>query len=62
MLTIEPVGIRKAAPQTRNVRDIKKMIVKLRWIGMEDEAELMSAELLRVAPAECLLLGPLDTD
>jgi hypothetical protein len=62
MLSIEPVEVPRAAYETRNVRDIKKMIVKLRWIGMDEEAVLMSAELLRISPAECPQPGPLDTD
>ena len=37
-------------------------ILKLRWIGMEDEAERMELALQRVDPACTLLAGPFDTD
>lgn len=37
-------------------------ILKLRWMGMETEAERMQVVLSRVDPACTLLAGPFDTD
>jgi hypothetical protein len=41
-----------------------RLIRKLRWIGMEDEAERVQMQLAacRVPPLECVLGAPLDTD
>ena len=41
-----------------------RLIRKLRWIGMEDEAERVQMQLAacRVPPSECVLGAPLDTD
>ncbi len=45
-----------------NPRAIPKLIAKLRWIGMEQEAEQLSILLARVAPQECRSIGPRETD
>ena len=37
-------------------------ILKLRWMGMDNEAERMQVALRRVDPACTLLAGPFDTD
>jgi len=37
-------------------------ILKLRWMGMEDEAEHAHAALQKVEPAAIVLHGPVDTD
>jgi hypothetical protein len=37
-------------------------ILKLRWIGMESEAEKMETALHRIAPESTLVRGPTDTD
>jgi hypothetical protein len=37
-------------------------ILKLRWIGMESEAEKMETTLHRIAPESTLVRGPADTD
>ena len=42
--------------------EMRKLIIKLRWIGMEEEAERLSDTLARSAPSECPLFGPRDTD
>jgi hypothetical protein len=41
---------------------IAKLIAKLRWIGMEAEAERLSLLLARIAPGECRAIGPHETD
>ncbi len=42
--------------------DLKRAIVKLRWIGREGEALELQRRLARLAPEECGPLWPLDTD
>jgi len=37
-------------------------ILKLRWIGMESEAEKIETALHRIAPESTLVRGPADTD
>lgn len=42
--------------------DLKHLIIKLRRIGMEAEAQRLHCLLDRIAPGECAALWPLDTD
>lgn len=42
--------------------DLRKRILYLRWIGMEDEAERLCASLAGTACRDAILLGPRDTD
>jgi hypothetical protein len=37
-------------------------ILKLRWMGMDDEAEHAHVALQKVEPAATVLHGPVDTD
>jgi len=37
-------------------------ILKLRWMGLEDEAESVRVALRSVEPAATMLAGPFDTD
>lgn len=48
-------------PQVRPA-DLKKAILKLRWIGQENEALELQRLLARLAPEECGPFWPLDTD
>jgi hypothetical protein len=41
---------------------IKTLILKLRWIGLEDEAESLYSHLVRMAPGEGADLWPHETD
>lgn len=52
----------KLAPPSTKSRELRKLIIKLRWIGMECEAQDLIHMLASVAPAETLMAGPLDTD
>ena len=53
-------------PDTEQQRsnDLIKLIRKLRWMGMEDEAKQARVELARCRcrPAETVIAGPADTD
>ena len=50
--------------QRRTADDLVHLIRKLRWIGMDDEAEAMQAQLAdcRVPPRESVIASPRDTD
>lgn len=48
--------------EERTSHDLTKRIVKLRWIGMEVEAEQMQLALRRVEPGRTLLADPADRD
>jgi hypothetical protein len=41
---------------------LKELIAKLRWAGMDGEADKLCHELETRAPADCLVPGPLETD
>jgi hypothetical protein len=49
------------SPEQRAWSELIKLVRKLRWIGMEEEARQMRIELQRVYPAATLLTGPFDT-
>jgi hypothetical protein len=42
--------------------DLIQRILKLRWMGMEDEAMQMQLVLRRVEPGVTVMAGPYDTD
>jgi len=45
-----------------STRELVKRILKLRWMGMDDEAEAMRLALRNVEPGATMLPGPFDTD
>lgn len=46
--------------QTQN--ELVKRILKLRWIGMHEEATQLQHEVLKNTPADTVLSVPADTD
>lgn len=48
----------------RTADELVHIIRKLRWIGMDDEAEVMQTQLAasRVSPGDNVIGGPRDTD
>lgn len=50
------------SPQERALNDLVKLSRKLRWIGMEKEAEQMRSALSRVKPADSSFVGSYETD
>ncbi len=48
--------------EERTSTELVKLVKKLRWIGMEEEAEQVQIVLRAVDPAATLLAGPWDTD
>lgn len=51
-----------AAAEERASHELVMRILKLRWMGMENEAEQIEAALRRVEPSCTLIAGPFDTD
>jgi hypothetical protein len=47
---------------TEHFDQVVKRIRKLRWIGMEQEAERLRMALGHVTPGDCVLADPRDTD
>ncbi len=43
-------------------REIRKLILKLRWIGMESEADRLGHLLAKVDPTDCAPMEPRETD
>ena len=59
----EPGQERKQnATQPKDVEGLKGLIAKLRWAGMDTDADKLCHELETQAPADCLVPGPLETD
>jgi hypothetical protein len=50
------------AGEQRAACDLVKRIRKLRWMGMEEEAERLQVELRRIRQTDSVLAAPLDTD
>jgi hypothetical protein len=48
--------------QERASHELLMRVLKLRWMGLENEAHQMETVLHRVDPACTLLAGPFDTD
>jgi hypothetical protein len=53
---------KKFAARQVEVDELKHLIHKLRWMGLEQEAETACARLSRLSPATTILAGPHDTD
>ena len=62
MRRISEMTAEKTAPAAAKPAEIRKLILKLRCIGMEEEAERLSASLAEFATAECQVMGPRETD
>lgn len=45
-----------------DVEALKGLIAKLRWAGMDMDADRLCHELEARAPADCVVLGPHETD
>lgn len=45
-----------------DLEGLKGLIAKLRWAGMDQDAEKLCHELEARAPADCVVPGPVETD
>jgi hypothetical protein len=50
------------ANEPRTSREVVELIRKLRWIGMEGEAERLEVALRHTSGTDCVLAVPRDTD
>jgi hypothetical protein len=50
------------SPEQRAAAELVKRIRKLRWIGMEEEAEQLQITLSRTGFTNCVFAEPQDTD
>jgi len=48
--------------QSEDLEGLKGLIAKLRWAGMDKDADKLCHELESRAPADCVAPGPLETD
>ena len=53
---------KQTADKPENLQGLKGRIAKLRWAGMEQDAEKLCHELEVVAPEDCVPPGPMETD
>jgi hypothetical protein len=60
-ITTEFPNASRAQPSGSNA-ELRGRILKLRWIGMDDEALELSEKLADAAPLGCPLIEPRDTD
>ena len=49
-------------PEEQVSSDLVNRIRKLRWMGMEEEAQRLQAALRRIEDTDCVLAAPRDTD
>ncbi len=52
----------QSATRPDDLDGLKGLIAKLRWAGMDQDAEKLCHELECKAPADCVPPGPLETD
>lgn len=52
----------QSATRPEDLIGLKGLIAKLRWAGMDQDAEKLCHELEAKAPADCVVPGPLETD
>ena len=53
---------RDRSPERRLMRERVRLLRKLRWMGMEKEAEQLARDLRNASPEDCVLAVPRDTD
>lgn len=53
---------KKFSTRQVEVDELKHLIHKLRWMGLDQEAETACARLSRISPTATVLAGPNDTD
>jgi hypothetical protein len=52
----------EVTPETRAATELIKRIRKLRWIGMDEEADLLQLQLESCCVAPAVVAAPHDTD
>jgi hypothetical protein len=62
MLQITDPERNQTADRPATLQRLKRLILKLRWAGMDQDADILCHELEHVAPEDCLPFGPAETD
>ena len=62
MLQSTGAARKQTAKKPETLQGLKGLIAKLRWAGMDQDAEKLCHELETVAPEDCVPPGPLETD
>jgi hypothetical protein len=62
MLQASGTERKQTAVKPETPQGLKGLIAKLRWAGMDKDAEKLCHELETVAPADCVPPGPVETD
>ena len=52
----------QTANQAISLQGLKQLILKLRWAGMDQEADRLCRELEGMAPEDCVPQEPAETD
>ena len=52
----------QTAKQPVTPQDLKTLILKLRWAGLDQDADELCHELEHIAPEDCIPLAPAETD
>ena len=61
-LTGTASALKNIPPHQLEIDELKHLIHKFRWMGLEEEAESACARLLRLSPTATAFTGPHDTD
>jgi hypothetical protein len=62
MLEFTGAARNQTARQPVTPQDLKTLILKLRWAGLDQDADKLCHELEHIAPEDCIPLGPAETD
>lgn len=60
--TLPPDRPADVSGEQKSARELVKRIRKLRWMGMEEEAQRLQIALRRIEDTDCVLAAPRDTD
>ena len=62
MFQIADVVRKQTATQSATPQDLKTLILKLRWAGLDQDADRLCHELETIAPEDCVPVAPAETD
>jgi hypothetical protein len=62
MFQITGAARNQTAKQSVTPQDLKTLILKLRWAGLDQDADKLCHELEHIAPEDCVPLAPAETD
>ncbi|MGA7673576.1 MAG: hypothetical protein WCA78_00850 [Rhizomicrobium sp.] len=62
MLQSTGMARNQTAKKPETTQGLKTLILKLRWAGLDQDADKLCHELEHIAPEDCIPLGPAETD